>query len=105
MAMNLSEAQEMLATSKAHPNLISQLDPTPFTLHADKTICSYIEQGRLGRLLYFHANYQSKPISTSSELLPWRRNRKYSGENSMVLGIMYESILRWIPPVRSLNKE
>ena len=34
MAINLTEAQQMLETSKAHPNLISQLVPAPFTLLA-----------------------------------------------------------------------
>ena len=103
MAINLSEALQMEETSKAHPNLISQLVPAPFTLHADKTIQAYIEQGRLGNLLYFHVDYQSKPISNSSEILPWRRNKKYSGENTMVLGIIYESILRWIPPAKNIS--
>ena len=82
----------MLKISKEHQNLTSQLVPAPFTLHIDNTIRSYIDQGRLGRVLYFCVNYQSSPVA-SSKFLHWRRNRKYSGENTMVLGIIYESIL------------
>jgi len=103
MATNLSEAQKMQESSKAHPNLISQLVPAPFTLHTDKTIRSYIEQGRLGKLLYFHVDYHSNGLASSNGILHWRRNKKYSGENTMVLGIIYESIQRWIPPAKSLN--
>ena len=103
MAMNLSEAKQMQKTSKAHPNFISQLVPAPFTLHLDKTIRTYIEQGRLGRVLYFHVDYQSNPVSNSNGVLHWRRNRKYCGENTMVLGIIYESILRWIPPAKNIS--
>lgn len=103
MAMNLSEAQQMLEGSKAHPNLISQLVPAPFTLHTDKTICAYIAQDRLGKILYFHVDYHSNATSSSNGILPWRRNKKYSGENTMVLGIIYESIQRWIPPAKKIN--
>jgi len=102
MAMNLMEAKQMLKISKEHQNLTSQLVPAPFTLHIDNTIRSYIDQGRLGRVLYFCVNYQSSPVA-SSKFLHWRRNRKYSGENTMVLGIIYESILRWIPPAKNVN--
>ena len=103
MAKNLSEAQQMQKSSKAHPNLISQLVPAPFTLHADKTIHACIEQGRLGRILYFHVDYHSNTMSRSNDILHWRRNKKYSGENTMALGIIYESILRWIPPAKTIS--
>lgn len=103
MAMNLSEALQMQEASKANSHLISQLVPAPFTLHTDKTIRSYIEQGRLGELLYFQAEYQSNALSNSDGILHWRRNKKYSGENTMVLGIIYESLLRWIPPAKKVN--
>ena len=103
MAMNLSEAEQMQKASKAHPNLVSQLVPAPFTLHSDKTIREYIDQDRLGDLLYFHVDYQSNTVSSCSTPLHWRRNKKYSGENTMVLGIIYESICRWIPPAKMVN--
>ena len=103
MAMNLAEAKQMQKISKAQPNLIFQIVPAPFTLKIDKIIRNYIEQGRLGKLLYFHADYQVKTTSSPKGVLHWRRNKKYSGENTMFLGIIYESILRWIPPAKKLS--
>ena len=51
MAMNFSESQQMLETSRENSSLISQLVPAPFTLHSDKTIRSYIDEDRLGKIL------------------------------------------------------
>jgi len=98
MAMNHSEAQLMLQASEASPHLTAQLVPAPFTLHADKTISAYIDHGRLGELLHFQVDFQSNSITNLDGFLHWRRNKKYSGENVMFLGIIYESILRWTVP-------
>src|ERR687885_694273 len=38
MAMNLTEAQQTLAASRAHPNLVTQIVPSPFTFAVDKAI-------------------------------------------------------------------
>ncbi len=103
MAMNHSEAKQKLDASESSPHLIAQLVPAPFTLHADKTICEYIEQGRLGKLLYFQVEYQTNSLSDATGFLHWRRNRKYSGENTMVLGIIYESLLRWLAPAKKVR--
>ena len=103
MAMNFSESQQMLKTSRGHSNLTSQVVPAPFTLHSDKTIRSYIDEDRLGKILYFHADYQTMTMQNDNSTLHWRRNKKYSGENTMVLGIIYESIQRWIPPAIKLS--
>ena len=42
-------------------------------------------------------------MQNDNSALHWRRNKKYSGENTMVLGIIYESIQRWIPPAIKLS--
>jgi len=98
MAMNSEEARKMLRTSLEHPELIAQLVPAPFTFRADKTIADCIEGGSLGKLLYFQVDYQSSSLAPADGKLHWRRNKKYTGVNTMVLGIVYESLLRWLPP-------
>ena len=102
MAMNRREAEEMLQTANQYPNLVAQLVPSPFTLRVDKTIQNFIERGKLGGLLYFHFDWQtiSLPSKKQKKFLHWRRNIKYSGVNTMVLGIAYESILRWFGPAK-----
>ncbi len=101
MAMNYDEALTMLQASKDRPHLVAQLVPAPFTFGVDKTINRLL--GELGKLRYFTMDYQSASLATSGDDIHWRRNYKYSGHNCMVLGILYESLLRWLPKVQWVN--
>lgn len=113
MGMNHAEARKMLDTSRHHPNLVAQLVPAPFTLHADAFIASMIED--LGKILFFHVDYQSAPLAAPQTAVPqtavpqktlhWRRNINFSGMNIMTLGIIYESLLRWLPPAQWVKAE
>ncbi|NIQ01258.1 MAG: Gfo/Idh/MocA family oxidoreductase, partial [Nitrospinaceae bacterium] len=103
MAMNTAEALKMLETSRKHPDRVAQLVPAPFTFHVDRTLAGRLKRGDLGRLLYFQVNYQSSALAAPGPTLHWRRNIRYSGVNTMVLGIVYESLLRWLPPARWVN--
>lgn len=98
MAMNGVEAEKMLNIARENPHCIAQLVPSPFTLRIDETVKAYIEKGKLGNPLYFNFEYQAGAIPPAKGPAHWRRNKKYSGNNIMVLGIAYESILRWFPP-------
>lgn len=105
MAMNQSEAQKMLDTSQNYPDLVAQLVPAPFSLHADNLIAEIIGRGDLGKVLYFHVDYQSAPLAVPQKGLHWRRNKIFSGMNTMTLGIIYESLLRWLPPAQWVRAE
>lgn len=100
MAMNEAEARKMVQTADKNPNLIAQLVPAPFTFRVDKTVIDFIKAGTLGKLFNFEFNYQSESLAPPSGPLHWRRNIKYSGNNTMVLGIAYETVLRWLGPAR-----
>jgi predicted dehydrogenase len=101
MSMNYDEAMTMLQASKDRPHLVAQLVPAPFTLAIDKTINKLLAE--LGNHLYFSINYQSASLATAGDNIHWRRNSKYSGHNCMVLGILYESMLRWLPKAQWVN--
>jgi predicted dehydrogenase len=101
MAMNQSEAKKMLNTSLSNPDLVAQLVPAPFSLHADKVIAQKLSD--LGKVLYFHVDYQTTAVPQKT--LHWRRNKVFSGMNIMTLGIIYESILRWLPPAQWVKAE
>lgn len=109
MAMNIREAQQMLRTSQSHAHLVAQLVPSLFTLKVDKTVIDFLNQKKLGKILYFNFDYQSSLMALASpeNKIHWRQNKKYSGVNTMTLGIAYESILRWIGAacwVRAIGK-
>ncbi|MBC8286180.1 MAG: Gfo/Idh/MocA family oxidoreductase [Nitrospinae bacterium] len=101
MAMNHTEARKMFDTSSDHPDLVAQLVPAPFSLHADTLMANRV--GDLGRILFFHVDYQS--LAVPQKTLHWRRNVKLSGMNIMTLGIIYESLLRWLPAAQWVKAE
>jgi predicted dehydrogenase len=103
MSMNHDEAKKMLDASNKHPELITQLVPAPFSLHADNLMINMIRD--LGEILYFHVDYQSPPLKTPQNTIHWRRNLKLSGMNIMTLGIIYETLLRWLPSAQWVKAE
>jgi len=98
MAMNMEEALQMLTASQDAPHLIAQLVPAPFTLRADDTVKQIIDSNELGQITHIQTEFQTAPVSLAHEPLHWRRNKTFSGENIMTLGIIYETLLRWLPP-------
>ncbi len=98
MARNATEARQMLTVAERFPDRVTQVVPSPFTLHADATVRSILESGKLGTLSHFFFEFSSAPTTPPGGQLHWRRNREFSGLNTMVLGIAYESLLKWLGP-------
>ena len=105
MAMDEAEARKMLKTSYEHSDCVAQLVPSPFTLRVDQTLLEFIDEKMLGETLHFEFSFHSSSLASSDGSLHWRRNKKYSGTNIMVLGIVYESLLRWFGPAKSVNAQ
>ncbi len=95
MAMNEVEARTMLQAAYKDPECVVQIVPSPFTLHADSILLKMLDSGDIGTPRFFRFEYQAPPLVPLGGALHWRRNKKYSGSNIMVLGIIYESLLRW----------
>ncbi len=102
MAMDAAEAEQMLAASRARPELVAQVVPSPFTLHYDHLVRELVDE-KLGRLIGVRAAFcLGGPAVFDGAEKPWRRNEIYSGRNVMTLGIHYEAMMRWVGPVASL---
>ena len=101
LAMNADEARQMLAASRARPDLVTQVVPGPTTFTADPMVMHLLADGYIGEL-------QSLDLHVSSGLmnheapLTWRLNRAYSGVNILSMGIWYECISRWVGPAQSI---
>lgn len=102
MAMNLAEAREMLAAARAHPELVAQLVPAPFTFGVDATIRAWIDEGRLGELYAIDARLAGSGFADAAAPMTWRHDRACSGNNIMGMGIWYESLLRWVGEAESV---
>jgi predicted dehydrogenase len=95
MARDASEAHAMLAVAQAHPKLVAQIVPSPFTLGVDKTIQRLLAEGYLGDLLAIEVRAGGQFLDPDAPL-HWRHDFDLSGFNTMTMGIWYEAILRWV---------
>ena len=96
MAMNASEAIEMLDAAQANPHLVAQIVPSPFTLGVDKTIQRLIAEDFLGDILAIDIRAGGGAFLDPDAPLHWRQNMDLSGFNVMTMGIWYEALLRWV---------
>jgi predicted dehydrogenase len=95
MAMNASEAKQMLAAAQVKPHLTAQIVPSPFTLGVDKTVKRLLAEGYLGDLLAIEVR-AGRAFLDPGAPLHWRQDMNLSGFNVMSMGIWYEAILRWV---------
>ena len=97
MAMNATEAQDMLAASQAKPHLVAQIVPSPMTLGVDNSIKRLIADGYLGDILSIDVRATGNGAFLDSEApMHWRQDFDLSGYNIMSLGIWYEALMRWV---------
>lgn len=95
MAMDATEAQEMLTAAQIKPHLVTQIVPSPFTLRVDKTVKRLLAEGYVGDLLAIEVRAGSSFLDPDAPL-HWRQNMDLSGLNIMSMGIWYEALLRWV---------
>jgi predicted dehydrogenase len=94
MAATAAEALAMLRASRAHPDLVAMVVPASFSLWADATIKRVLADGVVGHVRHARVNWQSNGPDEPGER--WRWQRRFSGENVMALGIVYEAVARWL---------
>jgi predicted dehydrogenase len=96
MATNAQEAHDMLNASRAHPNLVSQIVPSPMSFRADSLLEKLVGDGYLGDLLAVEMQMLGPDFIDTTAALHWRHNRDLSGFNILNMGIWYESMIRWV---------
>jgi len=99
MAMNAAEAHAMLRAARARPDLVTQIVPSPFTLHVDAGVRKLLADGYLGELLAVEV-YDSSGFADRDAAVTWRQDAALSGVNVLALGIWYEALMRWVGPAR-----
>jgi predicted dehydrogenase len=99
MCMNAGEAHTMLQASHRFKNLVTQIVPSPYGLRGVDYVSELIESGFLGDLREVRVYSQSSALADPAAPLSWRQDVSLSGFNVLTLGIMHETLLRWIAPV------
>jgi predicted dehydrogenase len=103
MARNADEARQMFAASQQHPELITQIVPSPIGLVVDRVVKKLIADGFIGELREAVVLGTNDAAADPDAPLHWRQSASLSGINMLALGILHETLIRWIPdPVRVL---
>lgn len=97
MAANLVDAEAMFAASRARPDLVAQLVPSPLTLNLDTRIIALIQESVIGKLQEVFVAHTFADYQHPEAPLSWRLDRRLSGVNALTLGILHEMVQRWIP--------
>lgn len=95
MATDASEAREMLDASRARPDLVAQIVPSPMTFRVDHLIQKLVNEGYLGNLLAVEIQVLGPDFVDLGGPFHWRHNRDLSGYNILSMGIWYEAMIRW----------
>jgi predicted dehydrogenase len=96
MAMDLDEAEDMLASAERHPEYVAQLVPAPFDFRLGPTIRRLINEGALGDIREVAVSVLNGSGLDASTPIHWRQRMEYSGRNIMMLGIFAEVVQRWL---------
>lgn len=96
MACDLAEAQAMETAARAHPTLVAQIVPAPFSLDFDATIRDMLQSGQLGRLLEVRVVNTGGQLADPDSPMTWRQDEAFSGKNILTMGIVHETVLRWV---------
>lgn len=97
MARDLAEARTMTAAATAHPNLVSMLVPSPFGLECDQEISGLLYGNLIGDLREVVVVGADDQFHDYSKFLHWRQDSSISGINVLTLGILHETVSRWVP--------
>jgi predicted dehydrogenase len=98
LSLNAAEAHRMLAASRTHPRLVAQVVPSPYGLKGNAVMRELIEGGYLGELREVHVWNVNGALADPAAPLSWRQDGALSGLNMLSLGILHETVLRWVPP-------
>lgn len=97
MASTLEEARQMCQASRNHPELVTQIVPSPFGLRAGGRLVEMLQAGFLGELREYSVHGMNADFADQGAPLHWRQSAELSGINMLALGILHEALMRWIP--------
>jgi predicted dehydrogenase len=98
MSLDASEAHRMLAAARRHKHLVTQIVPSPYGLKGHDIVRELIHSDYLGELREVRIFGFSDALADPAAPLSWRQDAALSGYNMVTLGIMHETLLRWVPP-------
>ena len=103
MAMNAREAQRMHDRAREAQGQVAMIAPSPYGLVGESHVRSLLAEGFVGKLREVHVDGLTEDMADPGTPMNWRQKTRYSGFNMLTLGILHETVLRWVaPPTRVL---
>ncbi len=102
MAMNLAEAEEMVAASRRNPHLVTMVCPPPHGMPGNLFMQKLLGEEYLGRPHHIHLRSLNDSFVDPNTPPHWRQRDELSGLNVLTLGIYAEILQRWLGPIASL---
>ncbi len=97
MCMDAAEAHKMYKAATENPYLVTQIVPSPFGLKGNRFIQKLLSEGFVGELREVHVHSRTGNLADPTLPLAWRQDAALSGHNMLTLGILHETLLRWLP--------
>ena len=95
MAMDLAEAEEMLAASRRYPELVTMLCPPPHGMRGDLLVQKLLAEEVLGRPYHLRLQSLNSGFLDPDAPAHWRQRIEISGLNALTLGIYAEVLQSW----------
>jgi predicted dehydrogenase len=102
MAMDLAEAEEMLAAAKRYPHLVTMLCPPPYGLRCDLLVKKLLSENFVGRRHHVRLRSLNSNFLDPDAPAHWRQRIEISGLNVLTLGIYVEVLQRWLPGINGV---
>jgi predicted dehydrogenase len=99
MAMDLAEAEEMLAVSRRFPELVTMLCPPPHGMRGDLLVQKLLADKSLGQLHHLRLESLNSAFLEPDAPAHWRQRIEISGLNTLTLGIYTEVLQHWFGDV------
>ncbi len=99
MCLDAREAHRMLEAAQRRPELTAQIVPSPYGLRGHNVVKELLESGFLGQPRELHVQGMSAALADPAAALSWRQDAALSGYNMLALGILHETVSRWVAPV------
>ncbi len=103
MAMNLQEAEEMLAASQKRPHLVTALCPAPHGMRGGRLVKHLLADSFIGRPTHVRLQSFSSAYLDPNAPAHWRQKIEINGLNVLTLGIYIEVLQHWLGPIRSVE--
>ena len=95
MAMDLAEAEEMLATSRRFPELVTMLCPPPHGMRGDLLVQKLLADKVLGRPHHLRLQSLNSLFREPDAPAHWRQRIEISGLNVLTIGVDAEVRQHW----------